>query len=264
MYLAYQSVHSPMQVPDSYKAPYKNIKNWLRRFYAGMVSAMDEGVANVTQALKDKGMWDNTILVFSTDNGGEILAGGNNYPLRGWKHSLWEGGMHGVSFVSGGALKPSGVVNKELIHVSDWYPTLVGLAKGSLNGTKDLDGFDQWDTISQGKPSPRHILLHNIDIKYKKKGKPMFNDTFDTSVRAAIRVGDMKLITGDPGNSSWIPPPHDTLTFVPEVHDPPTKNVWLFNITADPNEHVDLSDKNPEIVKTMLATPHQLHPPAVP
>jgi len=264
LYLAYQSVHGPLEVPHKYKRKYKHIKNKKRRIYAGMTAAMDEGVANLTSALKAKGLWDNTILVFSTDNGGQILAGGSNYPLRGWKGSLWDGGMHGVGFVAGGALKASGIVNKELIHVSDWYPTLVNLAKGSFNGTKPLDGFDQWDTISQSKPSPRKVLLHNIDILYKKKGVPMFNDTFDTSVRAAIRVGDMKLITGDPGNSSWIPPPHDTLTFVPEVHDPADKNVWLFNITADPNEHIDLSASMTDLVKSMLGELDRLNATAIP
>ena len=68
---------------------------------------------------------------------------------------------------------------------------------------------------SAGAPSKRHVLLHNIDVLTAKKGVPLYNDTFDTSVRAAIRVGDMKLITGNPGNSSWIPPPYDTLTYVP-------------------------------------------------
>ena len=52
---------------------------------------------------------------------------------------------------------------------------------------------------SKGAPSKRHVLLHNIDILENKVGKPLYKDTFDTSVSAAIRVGDMKLITGRPG-----------------------------------------------------------------
>ena len=53
--------------------------------------------------------------------------------------------------------------------------------------------------FSQGKPSPRKELLHNIDILYPKIGAPMFTDTFDTRIRAALRVGDWKIITGNPG-----------------------------------------------------------------
>ena len=60
---------------------------------------------------------------------------------------------------------------------------------------------------SLAAPPPRKWLLHNIDPLTKKKGKKLFPHTFDTRVRAAIRFGDYKLITGDPGNGSWIPPP---------------------------------------------------------
>ena len=85
----------------------------------------------------------------SVDNGGKNINGGNNFPLRGEKGTLWDGGLHGVGFVAGGALNPerSGVVTKELIHVSDWYPTLVKLAGGNLHSSLPLDGVSQWDTI---------------------------------------------------------------------------------------------------------------------
>ncbi|XP_012941568.1 arylsulfatase B [Aplysia californica] len=266
MYLAYQSVHSPLQVPKPYERKYKHIKDRNRRKYAGMVSVLDEGVGNLTQALKDKGLWDNTILVFSTDNGGQVYEGGNNFPLRGWKASLWEGGFHGVGFVSGGRLPVSGVVNRELIHVSDWFPTLVGLAQGSLNGTKPLDGVDQWDTISQGAPSKRTVLLHNIDPLHPRVGVPLYNDTFDTTVRAAVRVGHMKLITGNPSNGSWVPPPGESqaLKFVSDRRTSPGKNVWLFNITADPTEHHDLSDQMPDMVRTLLGYLQRFNETAVP
>lgn len=252
LYLAYQAVHAPLQVPQKYEDMYPHIQDSDRRTFAGMMSAVDEGIGNLTTALKQKGLWDNTILVFSTDNGGKYSKGGNNFPLRGQKGSLWEGGVHGVGFVSGGkTLDQRGKINTELIHVSDWYPTLVGLAQGSLNGTKPLDGVDQWDTINQGVPSKRKMLLHNIDVLYRKSGSALYDDTFDTSVRAAIRVGDFKLITGNSGNGTWGSSPGQPLAFE-TPSEKPNKNLWLFNIKQDPEERNDLSAQQPDIVRDLL------------
>ncbi|XP_035827327.1 arylsulfatase J-like [Aplysia californica] len=188
LYLAYQSVHGPLQVPEKYEKQYRHIQDENRRIYAGMVSVLDEGVGNLTQALKDKGLWDNTVLVFST----------------------------GIPF-----------------------------------------------NISRGTPSKRTVLLHNIDPLQTKHGVPLYNDTFHTTVRAAVRVGHMKLITGEPYNGSWVPPPGSAHKFEPDQRRP-HQNVWLFNITADPTEHHDLSDHMPDMVRTLLGYLQRFNKTAVP
>ncbi len=87
---------------------------------------------------------------YSTDNGGKREFG-NNWPLRGEKGTLWEGGIKAVGFVHSPLLPEStrGSINRDLIHVSDWYPTMVeGIAGGNafVDG-KQLDGFNMWNTI---------------------------------------------------------------------------------------------------------------------
>ncbi|XP_005093145.1 arylsulfatase B [Aplysia californica] len=268
LYLAYQAVHSPMEAPDKYIKPYSFIKNKYRRIYAGMVSAMDEGIGNITAALKQNGLWEDTILIFTTDNGGQILAGGNNWPLRGYKRTLWEGGMRGVGFVSGPALGRSGQISKELMHVSDWLPTVADMVGSKLNSSWKPDGENQWPMISKGKRSARSQILHNIDIWTPLKGNRLYNNTFDNRVRAAVRVGDYKLITGDPGDDRWIPPPHeeiDLMTSKEKVTDPAdTKNLWLFNVRKDPSEVIDLSLTMPEKVVELLAVLATYNATAVP
>ncbi|XP_024918410.1 arylsulfatase B [Cynoglossus semilaevis] len=277
LYVSLQSVHEPLQVPDHYLEPYGFIEDPDRKMYAGMVSAMDEAVANITAALQRTGHWENTVLVFSTDNGGQTLCGGSNWPLRGRKGTLWEGGVRGVGFVAGPLLKQSGTVNYELIHISDWLPTFVALAGGSTNTSKPLDGFNVWPTISYGVASPRLELLHNIDPLYTNgrlcpkrrnltlaSGDSWSSFGFNVSIHAAIRSSNWKLLTGDPGCDQWFPRPGDNTSDSSQPTENPQKPVQLFDIINDPEERIDLSDEFPEVVNHLLSRLNQYQKTAVP
>merc|ERR1719495_2579386 len=93
-----------------------------------MIYDSDLWMDKITQVLKDKGYWNNTLIVYCSDNGG--VTDGINYPLRGEKHTSWEGSMRVVSFISGGLIPTSlrGTINNQRFHIMDWYPTFSNLA----------------------------------------------------------------------------------------------------------------------------------------
>ena len=98
LYLSFQSIHKPIQVPDKYARlyqPYGKLDKKSRR--QGMISALDEAVKNVTAALRRTNKYRDTVIVFMSDNGGADK--GSNWPLRGGKNSVWEGGTRSVAFV---------------------------------------------------------------------------------------------------------------------------------------------------------------------
>ncbi|KAK3753405.1 hypothetical protein QZH41_018354, partial [Actinostola sp. cb2023] len=112
-------------------------------------------------------MYNNTIIVFTTDNGGAAngfnMNSASNYPLRGVKSTLWEGGIRGTAFVHSPLVKKAGRVSTKMLHVCDWLPTLYVRAGGDIHELINLDGYDVWDVISNDAESPRIEILHNID-----------------------------------------------------------------------------------------------------
>ena len=93
MYIPMQNVHTPLQVPQEYIDMYPN-ETGARQKYLALVTSMDDYVAHIVQELKNNGLYDNSIIIFSSDNGGAPgHAGASNYPLKGWKSTLYEGGI---------------------------------------------------------------------------------------------------------------------------------------------------------------------------
>ncbi len=238
LYLPFQSVHAPLEVPKKYEDMYIEVQTKDRRTYCGMVTALDEAVGNITKALEETGLMDNLFMVFTSDNGGPYYEAANNLPLRGAKSTLWEGGTKGAGFVySKNLMKKTGYLNTGMMHAVDWYPTLVELAGGE-NTDSNMDGVSQYEMLINGGQTKRNEFVYNIYGKTKS---------------AAIRYGDLKLIAGSPGLfNKWAPLP--TLSMDPTEYEednlqfPP---YMLFNITEDPTEHHDLSSKHPDLVDMM-------------
>ncbi|KAL4228922.1 hypothetical protein ACF0H5_011963 [Mactra antiquata] len=211
LYLPHQAVHrgnidgDPLQAPQHYVDRFLHIKNYHRRLYAGMLAALDDSIGQVVKTLTAKQMMDNTIIVFTTDNGGPANGfdanAANNFPLRGIKTTLWEGGVRGVGLINSPLLKKQRYVSNHMFHVCDWLPTLYSAAGGDVRDLTNLDGVDQWESLTNNEKGRRTEILHNID--------PSDNGS------AALRVGDYKILVGDVGMNwdDWYPPwqnPNDT------------------------------------------------------
>ena len=194
---------------------------------------MDEQIGRVITALDQKGMLDNTLIIFQSDNGGtrnplfagaitdmsKVVLPADNGPYRDGKGTLYEGGTRVVALASWPGHIKEGSTVKEMIHTVDLYPTLINLAGGHLGKNKSLDGLDVWGTISEGKPSPRTEIVYNIE-----------------PFRAAVRQGDWKLI--------W-------RTLLPQ-------SVELYNIAEDPSETKNLAAENPEKVSQLQKRANEL------
>jgi len=300
MYFAFQGCHSGdnkyVQAPNYLKqrfdslSPDKTCGNWeqpltgnctkaaMRKTVAACVTSVDDAVLTVTGALKKAGMYDDTLIVLSTDNGGPTDGADgnnmNNFPLRGCKGGYFDGGMRGVGLVHGAGLASSvvGTVSNALHHVTDWLPTLLTAAKQGAEGGvehrhtviptgpgevpfKAGDGMDNWASLSQGVASARTEIIHVVQAQ----GSVLESH--------AIRSGDLKLLWHPAGTDcsrthpGWYPPPgrsYNYANFTIKCERPPTsldactkEDPCLFNITADPCEHHNLASQMPSAVTAL-------------
>ena len=119
--------------------------------YSSLVKVLDDGIRNVTDALKSAGMYDETLVVAHSDNGG--VGGGNNYPMRGQKQTPWQGGTRVMGLLSGGFIPTHlrGTVSTVTIHVADWFATF-----------STLVGVDPSNTVTiAGAPRPIDGKCHS-------------------------------------------------------------------------------------------------------
>lgn len=176
LYVSFTAPHAPLEAPAQYVARHRSIENPDRRRYAGMVTVMDEAVGRIRAALRERGMAENTLVLFASDNGAIARYGGSNRPLRGGKTELYEAGVRVPAVVAWPGRLPSGTVVEAPIHVVDWYPTLLALAGAPLDQPLPVDGIDVFGQLS-GAPAPEREMLYTV-----------------LGRRGAIRVGRWKLI----------------------------------------------------------------------
>jgi arylsulfatase A-like enzyme len=228
LYVPFNAVHAPHQVPDKYKEPYSKLPE-PRRTYAGMLAAMDEAIGQVVEAVERKGLRKDTLFIFSSDNGGpqpgRVTSNGK---LRASKGTVYEGGVRVAACAAwDGHIKPGSAVNEPL-HMVDWYPTLLTLAGASLEQKLPLDGLDAWATITDEKPSPHKEILLNA-----------------APSGGAIRMGDWKLIVNGGGEDGEAP--------APKKQKGATAATELFNLADDVSESKNLAADNPDKVKELRA-----------
>lgn len=239
LYVPYNAVHAPLQVPPRYLEPYGSLTGG-RRTLAGMLAAVDEGIGQIVASLERTGRRDQTLVVFSADNGGP--RPGSNGSLRGFKGSLYEGGTRGCAFACWPGQIPAGQRIREPLHVVDWYPTLVKLAGGSLEQKQPLDGRDIWPLLTQQAPSPHDAIL-----------------SVQSPTRAAVRMGDWKLL------SFSTPPAAGAATGrARKKSATPSPTLELYNLATDPGETQNLADQEPQRVTALQARLNDLLRDAVP
>ena len=142
IYLAYNAPHGPLQATDKYLKRYDHIKEKNRKTYAAMVSAVDDGVGDIISKLKEKGIYDNTIIYFLSDNGGRLRGDSDNGELRGKKGNLFEGGIR-VPFVMQwpGKIKGGQIYNNPVISL-DIFATSKALTSPEISSKNELHGVN--------------------------------------------------------------------------------------------------------------------------
>lgn len=227
LYVPFNGIHGPHQVPEGYKEPYKELPK-LRQTIAGMLSAVDEAVGQIAAALNDAGLRQNTLILFSSDNGGPAPGKATmNTPLRAGKGTIYEGGVRVCAFVNWPGKINAGTTILEPIHAVDWYPTLTKLVGARLDQKLPTDGLDVWPVLTQNAKSPHDALL----LIGNKPGA------------SAIRMGDWKLLIS----------PSDNDAEEQASTEKASGKMELYHLAEDIAEAKNLVDAQPERVKAMRA-----------
>ncbi|KAF5291764.1 hypothetical protein FQA39_LY14252 [Lamprigera yunnana] len=275
------------EVPDeeANKKKFHYIQNEKRRKYSGMVDELDNSVGAIITALSQKGILNDTIILFISDNGAQTFGplhenSGSNWPLRGMKFSVLEGGVRNVGILYYSRLKKKSTIYDGLIHITDLYPTLIRAAGGDLTEF-DTDGINQWDALINNAPNTREEILVNID-EVEEFSAIIGQGSFKLINGSAPYDFDFQGFYGDDGRGS-LNPVYNVTRILNSVTNKVldgslTKekvlelrqsvdigdcqknydgsicgkhNMCLFDVFKDPCETANVIDKYPEIAKSL-------------
>ena len=210
MYLAYNAPHGPMHATREHLKKVSHIEYGDRAVYAAMVSAMDEGIGQVVDKLKETGEYDNTLIFFYSDNGGAPTNGSRNLPYRGHKGMLFEGGIRVPFLITWPAKITGGRDNHEIVSALDIFPTILSATGVKDRKSSQLDGTNLLPYLQNEKQGTVH------DVLFWR---------YSDGAGYAIRKGDYKLVM-----SGF------------------KQRTFLFDIKKDPYEQTDLASLFPNRV----------------
>ena len=263
LYFALHNTHAPVEAPADTVALY-NFSQSLRNEFNAMTSIVDESVKNVTNALKELGIWENTLFIWTNDNGSPVSVAGSNYPFRGSKGNNFEGGVHVPALLSGGVLPEAmrGRVLDGVVHIADFYSTFCHLAGGidptdtNPDAPSPIDSLNMWPYLSGAvQESPRNLTVFDHLM-------------FSGVAQGAIRSGRYKLVMMNESEAGWYGQfsPNETWNkAMADIYACSVDAPCLFDIVSDPTEHVDLAKVLPNVTSEMIDLFHSLddeyHPP---
>lgn len=217
LFVSFTAPHGPLEPKPEINEQLASIRNERRRKYAGLVVSLDDNVGKILKALDEAGAADNTLIIFTNDNGGQTQTGADNTPLRGRKGQVWEGGIRVPMAMCWPGKIAAGSVIDDPVSTLDFAPTVIRSAGGEVDSTWNLDGVDLTDRLT-GKSKE----LDGRDLYWRTSG---------SSGPVAMRSGNWKLVYN---------------------RDEKGAAAQLFDLAADIGEENDLADTYPEQLKQML------------
>jgi arylsulfatase A-like enzyme len=226
LYVPYNAPHYPMHAPQRHLDRFPGLDRE-RQVHAGMIAAVDDGIGEILGLLDQYGLRNNTIVYFQSDNGATIETragrGGRNTPYRGFKFSLFEGGIRMPALLSWPGTIPAGQVIREPAIAMDVFTTMIRAAGAQVPGDRKIDGRDILPVAAQGRKSPHDMLF------------------WTQGGQTAVRRGRWKLVR----NGILGPGPENRL----QGDDA----VFLADLDADPGEKVNLSRRQPKLAAELGA-----------
>jgi len=228
LYVAFNSPHYPLQSPERIRRTYDHLFRQ-RADYAAVVTAMDEAIGDILACLHRRRLERDTLVFFMSDNGATTEArsgfgGGSNGPYRGWKFSLFEGGIRMPAIVSRPGIVPAGQIRDQLAIAMDVFPTVAEAIGAELPKDRLIDGRSWWPLLADGS-APGH------DVLFWAHGE-----------QAAVRRGRWKLVRNGREAASPTQP-----AARPAGREP----VFLSDLQVDPGETTNLAAQHPRIVEEL-------------